>query len=224
VTRLRDYFPLTIADAVLAILEGLPEEVWELSEQAGDSEAAHHRFWSVDVTDVPDLAPLRTIFWRLLKEFRGEPTLPIFSCGRYASSDFIGRHDDRAHVPFFGGGNIYSRTVAGIWHLTRDWSDQDGGDLLDLELPTDSTERKLVPAYNSLVLFEVPHMHAVSPVLADRYRYSIFGWWHQKGKRYALPGECDAALVSTAVNPVVKTRKRKKKQSNAGDANGASKQ
>uniref|UniRef100_A0A7S4SU13 Fe2OG dioxygenase domain-containing protein n=1 Tax=Alexandrium monilatum TaxID=311494 RepID=A0A7S4SU13_9DINO len=208
--RLRDFLPLEIADCVLAVLESLPEETWELSERAGDDAAASHRFWSADVCDVPALAPLRGLFWSLLPQLRGKPTLPIFSCGRYGKSDFIGRHDDRAHVPFDGPGNVYSRTAAAIWYLTRDWAALDGGCLLDLH-EEDSGKPKAthVPVYNALMVFEVPHWHAVTAVTSERYRYSIFGWWHQPGKHYELPG---VALSSSIATTGAGTRPRKKRK------------
>lgn len=201
ILHMRDFFPREIADSALSILQGIPEKVWELSEAAGEDDAAVHHFWSADLTDVPELMPLRSTFWRLLKSFRGEGTLPIFSCGRYGTSDHIGRHDDRAHVPFFRDDNVYSRTVAAIWYLTAEWSEAEGGCLLDLE---EEGRPPMVPIYNSLVAFEVPRMHAVSAVTGDRYRYSIFGWWHQKGKRYELPCK---VLIAKAPRKRKKARK-----------------
>lgn len=207
---MRDFFPCAIADAVLAILEALPEDAWELSKQGRDKGAAHHSFWSADICDIPALAPLRAVFWRMLRSFRGEPTLPIFSIGRYGASDYIGRHDDRAFVPMLSAGNVFSRTVAGIWYLTRDWGVEEGGCLRDLEAEkaaASGATSDLVPIFNSLALFEVPHWHAVTAVTAERYRYSIFGWWHQKGQRYELPG-CEGRERESPVS----TKKPKKKR------------
>lgn len=207
---LRDFLPLEIADCVLAVLESLPEETWELSEHAKDEGAASHRFWSADVCDVPALAPLRGLFWSLLPKLRDEPTLPIFSCGRYGKSDFIGRHDDRAHVPFNGSENMFSRTVAAIWYLTRDWAAHDGGCLLDLqEADSNKPEARHVPIYNALRVFEVPHWHAVTAVTSERYRYSIFGWWHQKGKRYELPNAPSADSTASRGEGTRPKKKRK---------------
>lgn len=214
--RLRDFFPKDIADATLRVIESLPESAWELSEAAGEDDAARHKFWSADLTDIPDLLPLRSVFWGLLKNFRGEATLPIFSIARYGASDNIGRHDDRAHVPFFSDTNIFSRTVAAIWYLTREWSEEDGGSFLDLGEKVAPDASKLVPVYNSLVAFEVPHMHAVSAVTGSRYRYSVFGWWHQKGKRYELPTE---GVKQSAG----KKRKAKENEATEGSGAGASK-
>mmetsp|Transcript_22074 Transcript_22074/g.40558 ORF Transcript_22074/g.40558 Transcript_22074/m.40558 type:complete len:281 (-) Transcript_22074:21-863(-) len=185
ILALRDFLPLCIADAVLVVLEELNEERWELSQQDGEDQAAEHRFYSVDVMDVPELAPLRTVFWQMLPKYRNEPTLPIISAARYGKGGGIGRHDDRAHVPFFND-QVYSRVVAGIWYLTRDWTQKEGGCLVDLQAVP---EEHKVPVYNSMVAFDVPHWHAVSKVLGDRYRYSIFGWWHLQGRLYDLPGE-----------------------------------
>ena len=44
-----------------------------------------------------------------------------------------------------------------------------------------------VPSFNSMVVFAVPRMHAVAPVLVDsRPRFSLFGWWLAAGKLYEL--------------------------------------
>lgn len=209
--RIESLFPPEVARGVLEVVESLPESNWDLSEQAGDDEAAKHRFWSADLIDIPELAALRSIFWQLLPKFKGEPTLPIFSAGRYGASDYIGRHDDRAHVPFFGDANIYSRTVAGIWYLTKDWTDADGGALIDYEAKPGCAEERL-PSFNACVFFGVPRAHAVAPVVAERYRYSIFGWWHQQGRRYDLPGEScsDDEEHEEVGDMLVKVQKAKK--------------
>merc|ERR1712232_338243 len=87
--------------------------------------------------------------------------------------------------------------VAAIWYLTKDWKEEFGGQLVDLQATEGSAEAKaMVPIYNTLVAFEVPHWHEVRAVSANRYRYSIFGWWHQQGKRYELPGEIPCAIKS----------------------------
>mmetsp|Transcript_356 Transcript_356/g.1196 ORF Transcript_356/g.1196 Transcript_356/m.1196 type:complete len:331 (+) Transcript_356:115-1107(+) len=220
-TLLRDFLPLEMADCVLAVLESLPEDTWELSEQAGDGTAASHRFWSADVCDVPALAPLRGLFWSLLPKFHGEPTLPIFSCGRYGKSDFIERHDDRALVPFMGAHNMYSRTVAAIWYLTRDWAPREGGSLLDLqEADAGKPEARHIPIYNGLMVFEVPHWHAVTAVTTERYRYSLFGWWHQQGERYDSPGASLSA--STTAKGTGKRPRKKRKVARGKKAAGSS--
>ena len=47
-----------------------------------------------------------------------------------------------------------------------------------------------MPAFNSLIIFEVPRMHFVAPVLSDaRRRLSLFGWWLEAGQLYELDGE-----------------------------------
>ncbi|CAE7816433.1 Prolyl 3-hydroxylase OGFOD1 [Symbiodinium microadriaticum] len=209
ILRLRDFLPLDMAECVLTLLKSLPEEAWELSQRS-EKEAAQHRFASADVMDIPQLAPLRSVFWKLLPSLHGEPTLPIFSAGRYGEADYIGRHDDKAHVPFFDGNTIYSRTVAAIWYLTKDWDESDGGQLEDLEEGPDDPNRRLVPIFNSLVVFKVPHWHAVTAVTAKRPRYSIFGWWHQKGKRYDLDASTEGGKAKKP--KVIKRRKKKPMQ------------
>ncbi|CAE8719464.1 unnamed protein product, partial [Polarella glacialis] len=59
IVRLRDFMPLEIANSALAVMEGLPEKAWDLSEHGGDDDAARHKFSSADVVDIPELAPLR---------------------------------------------------------------------------------------------------------------------------------------------------------------------
>jgi len=215
ILRLRDFLPLDMAERVLTILKSLPEEAWEPSERS-EKEAAQHRFASADVMDIPQLAPLRSVFWKLLPSLHGEPTLPIFSAGRYGEADYIGRHDDKAHVPFFDGSTIYSRTVAAIWYLTKDWEESDGGHLEDLEVGPGDASRRLVPIFNSLVVFKVPHWHAVTAVAAKRPRYSIFGWWHQKGKRYDLDTSAEGGKAKKP-----KVIKRRKKQPMQGAVSAA---
>mmetsp|Transcript_19981 Transcript_19981/g.46811 ORF Transcript_19981/g.46811 Transcript_19981/m.46811 type:complete len:299 (+) Transcript_19981:84-980(+) len=215
---LQDFMPVRVADSVLTVLESLPEEAWELSEQAGDEAAASHSFWSTDVCDVTSLSVLRSIFWQLLPSFRGKPTLPIFSCGRYGQSDFIGRHDDRAHVPINSEKNVFSRTVAAIWYLTRKWSAKDGGCLVDLENEDSAPEVVHVPVYNSFVTFQVPHMHSVTAVTGVKYRYSIFGWWHQEGKLYDLPRAAPSALHRRKVKKKYAPRAKKRKANDRCEA------
>lgn len=64
-----------------------------------------------------------------------------------------------------------------------------------------------MPIYNSLVAFEVPHWHEVTAVSSERYRYSIFGWWHQQGERYELLAAVPSA--GTAGKPAKKGKKHK---------------
>ena len=50
----------------------------------------------------------------------------------------------------------YSRDIAVIYYLTKNWTKEMGGSLVDLE-----TNRKYVPEFNSLIAFTVPRWHEV---------------------------------------------------------------
>ena len=67
-------------------------------------------------------------------------------------------HDDKAHVMLAdtsagaaasGAETLHSRKYAGVLYLSKGWKSAWGGALVDLEL-----EAEMVPAYNSLVVFE----------------------------------------------------------------------
>jgi hypothetical protein len=67
-----------------------------------------------------------------------------------------------------------TRQVAVAYYLTRDWKPDYGGQFVDLDKKSHH-----VPEFNTLVAFEVPRMHEVTPVSAPPgiVRHSIFGWW-----------------------------------------------
>lgn len=110
-----------------------------------------------------------------------------FSAGRYNSADHIEPHDDRAYKEI--DSVTYSRHIALIYYAAKDWSEEDGGALVDLEgsIPT------FVPEFNSLVAFAVPRWHAVEPVTTTtKPRLSIFGWFLKQGTHYPLDLGSDA--------------------------------
>ena len=84
---------------------------------------------------------------------------PSFSVAAYGRGDCIHPHDDKAHVMLTdtpvdaaaasGGETLHSRKYAGVLYLSKGWKSAWGGALVDLEL-----ESEMVPAYNSLVVFE----------------------------------------------------------------------
>ena len=47
-----------------------------------------------------------------------------------------------------------------MWHLSKDFKDEDGGVFVDEE-----SGKRYVPRWNTLVHFEVPRWHAVTPVV-----------------------------------------------------------
>ena len=83
---------------------------------------------------------------------------PSFSVAAYGRGDCIHPHDDKAHVMLTdasldgassGAETLHSRKYAGVLYLSKGWKSAWGGALVDLEL-----ESEMVPAYNSLVVFE----------------------------------------------------------------------
>lgn len=67
------------------------------------------------------------------------------------------------------------RLVAHVIGLTPVWQAHWGG-TLTLCTPAGIPAARVSPSYNTLVLFEVPRWHFVSPVQAHASRYSFFGW------------------------------------------------
>lgn len=89
----------------------------------------------------------------------------------YAPGDFLTGHDDKIAGK--------DRRAAYVLGLTPRWRLEWGGLLLFHDRP-DRVEAGLVPAFNVLNVFRVPHQHSVSEVsrAAGGRRYSITGWLH----------------------------------------------
>lgn len=84
--------------------------------------------------------------------------------------------------------STWSRKIAVIYYLTHKWKETYGGCLVDHGLtPPAATNGKgkakgaagnvIVPEWNSVVAFDVPRWHEVTPCSTNRCRYSIFGWF-----------------------------------------------
>ncbi|XP_014212062.1 prolyl 3-hydroxylase sudestada1 [Copidosoma floridanum] len=93
----------------------------------------------------------------------------------YHDCDYLLCHDD----------NNEDRRIAFIFYLSEDWKDEYGGQLALFDTDENGLPRnvvkKLTPAYNSLVFFEVVNnsYHQVLEVLTkDKSRWSINGWFH----------------------------------------------
>lgn len=101
--------------------------------------------------------------------------------------DHIQQHDDRAysHVLMPSGSLLlHSRSIAMILYLSKSWSKEWGGLLVDLH---DGKKVEYLPEFNSMVAFRVPRWHKVTEVTEPgKKRYSLFGWVLEPGKKYEL--------------------------------------
>eukprot|EP01134_Creolimax_fragrantissima_P000986 CFRG0986T1 len=174
--KISNVLPLEVANKMLASLESISDAEWRLA-QNGDADKNYateikHSFMSARA--FPNSEWILDLFRDFL------PMQPaFFSAGRYTTGHFIQPHDDRAYKEV--GGQIYSRDIAIIYYLTKDWTAADGGGLLDMV-----TNKVHVPEFNSVVAFQVPRFHEVQPMVSERPRFSIFGWFMQPGKTYDL--------------------------------------
>lgn len=89
----------------------------------------------------------------------------------YAPGDFLRRHNDPL-------GPRRNRRVAYIISMTKDWH-PDYGALLQFYDEDNAVTDVFVPRFNTISLFTVPQMHAVSftAPFAPLARYSITGWF-----------------------------------------------
>lgn len=97
---------------------------------------------------------------------------PAFAAGLYLPGDHSLPHDD----------SYGTRTVAYVWHLTRDWNPAWGGDFYWVP-----NRLSLPPSFNTLLLFVVSKKsdHFVTTVspYAKGQRLAINGWWQHGGKQ-----------------------------------------
>jgi hypothetical protein len=149
-----------------------------------------------------------------------------FQAGRYTEGHFIDAHDDAAYIDVDMRGKngnsltsninpesnkkvLCSRDIAMVYYLTKNWTSDNGGCFIDLV-----GGKAITPEWNSVVLFHVPRLHRVEPVLTDSIRYSIFGWFFEKGRLYDLSGKDKSEKKkSTNISNIA---------SNSGDCNNSS--
>ena len=177
--KIPNFFPPSVAQGILAMIEGIKEDEWVITEADRDpsSNNISHRFWSTKKAEGLDEI-VRALSVLLPEQFNS------FSAGKYERSHHIEPHDDRAYTDVMvEDGSVVkcSRDVALIYYLTQDWKTEYGGVLVDVP-----TGRRFTPEFNSVVLFQVPRYHEVTAVKVERPRYSIFGWFLKEGISYEL--------------------------------------
>lgn len=136
-----------------------------------------------------------------------------FQAGRYTQGHFIDAHDDAAYSDVLenkssesrGETVLYSRDIAMVYYLTKNWSDDNGGSFIDLV-----GGQVIIPEFNACILFHVPRLHRVEPVLNNCVRYSIFGWFLERGRLYDLKNGTSIRDDSSFTSGVAKKKRKKK--------------
>lgn len=177
IVKISNFLPPAVADGMLNVLENVTN--WNDTSASRDYTHNNiaHSFESVKAGK--GIEAITRAVMQILPE-----AFSTFSGAKYQKSNFIEAHDDRAYtsVQLDDGGIIEcSRDIAVIYYLTKDWTPELGGALIDLQ-----TNTKYIPEFNSVIAFRVPRMHAVEPVVGPRPRFSIFGWFLREGRMYEL--------------------------------------
>lgn len=186
-----DAFVPEFADVVHAALDRLTS--WTVQETVSDS----FYFHSHVVYDPARLGPTLSLLHRICdseattgwaSELSGIPCTAATTAfpSWYMPGDQTTIHDDR----------VYSRVLAFIWHLTRDWQASWGGNFVWC-----TTGEVLPLAFNALHLMAVRHgqPHTVMPVVptAQGKRLCWNGWWQAAEPVMAVgpePGSRNIAL------------------------------
>lgn len=140
-----------------------------------------------------------------------------FQAGKYTQGHFIDAHDDAAYldVPFVDADShgedtttlLCSRDTAMVYYLTKNWSSDNGGSFIDLV-----GGEVIMPEFNTCILFHVPRLHRVEPVLKMCERFSVFGWFYERGRLYELNhAEESQGVDSDSRSGNKKSKKRRKK-------------
>lgn len=169
--------PEELAEEVLTVLREAPAASWRLNQRnntgsaaaAARGVAAANMSYSMYVGDeldsvVPDLRPHLASALRTLPHER-----LLLNASKYVEGSFLEAHTDSP-----SGSLSYERVRAFVWHLSKGFTAADGGVFSDEE-----SNELFVPAWNTLVHFEVPRWHSVSTMTTQsspKERFSIYGW------------------------------------------------
>jgi len=193
--------PECVAEYALDALTKLSAKKWEQTSSADRNDAEYgdsipHHFSLFEVEGHAPMLSVSRFLWRFWPQ-----TLPNFTAALYTNSDHIAPHDDlvvedymwnevkQLHADYvpdggplhrrqpFGlcrwpGLRPFERKIAAVYYLNKAWPKDAGGFFVDLP-----TGRRFPPAFNTLIVFEVPRMHEVTKVANGMRRFSIFGWW-----------------------------------------------
>jgi len=174
-----DVFPQEDAERALQTLQSLSHQQWHESKTTFSYDASHH-FYRYD-GDGDGIVDIKRQISVLAPDY-----FPNFHGAKYESGGLIQKHDDSHHFQvnpgdqnrsqrYPGGAEIY-RKIAIIYYMTKDWSEDYGGCLVDLNHL--DAPKEIVPQFNSFVTFLVPRDHEVSQMMSGSpARYTIFGWF-----------------------------------------------
>jgi len=187
--RIKNFLPPGIASFCYETLRSIPDRVWVQTAAEEDvlQNNINHCFYSCK-TGTPHLDLILRLFGVIVPD-----SLSVFSAAKYVGDHghCIERHDDRAYVPvkMEDTGTVVQccRKMALVYYLgngsEEPWDGKTmGGMFVDCE-DTSSPEgkREYAPSFNTLVAFEIPRYHIVTPVLPPYTRYSVFGWTLEPG-------------------------------------------
>lgn len=131
--KIPNFLPSNVAELALEIVEAIPADHW--LDTAADRDYTQNNIshsFSSTKRGSEKLQSLLRLFILLLPD-----QLNAFSAARYGAKDHIEPHDDRAYVPVQleerGEVITCSRDIAVIYYLTKDWSRDMGGVLVDCQ-------------------------------------------------------------------------------------------
>jgi len=163
--KIDNFLPISVAESIYSSLMAVKEGEWRGQIDEDDDT---HEFLSSSV--FPNSRAIFEIFQNICPGKQSH-----FSAAKYLEGHFMSEHDDTesSHV---AEGNIYSRTIAIVYHVSKNWKEEYGGVFVDA---ASDPPKKYVPEFNSLVAFQVPRRHFVEAVKNHGPRYSIYGWFHE---------------------------------------------
>mmetsp|Transcript_11070 Transcript_11070/g.27133 ORF Transcript_11070/g.27133 Transcript_11070/m.27133 type:complete len:325 (+) Transcript_11070:80-1054(+) len=176
-----DFLPIEKAKELLEILKGMDDEDWtqidNRRERAyGNSQVKRKATVDMDYKMV-DLQleafkDVRDKVMPLFSEvFQGPNQKMSLYFGKYSHGSYVTSHTDGAVVTL-NGHDKYDRKRAFLLYLNEEWEEEEGGLFTDEE----NEEQSFVPGWNTLLHFRVPRWHLVTPVRANKVRWSVYGW------------------------------------------------
>lgn len=176
---IKDALKKPVAEKMFACLDQFSN--WKVYEDySAEFHYHHHNIYPDNALWPPDLTWCHEIFGSestraLIQKLSGRDCTghTVLSASLYLPGDHSLPHND------FIGQEGAHRQVAFVWHLTKNWQANWGGDLYWCK-----KNRYISPSFNTLILFNVgdDSAHLVTTVspYARSKRLAISGWWTSK--------------------------------------------